>query len=221
MNGYNYSWGGLSVAAVLAVCVFALSALALSRTAEMSRDQRCLWHLRKIGRSCQSFTEDHDGRLLRSMQGGIRLFQHGLYEKGYLNIREAMDCPAEGVRYGVRRWGMSKYETSFEEEAFGQKRRATYFEIGKIPQPSDFMLIGDSLRDGEDRRGSEFFTFDEGTGSLHLRHSGAAHLLFADGSVRAADRRSIREAWQSEPPVSDALYVINEEYEIEKLYPED
>jgi len=188
----------IAVVLILATLLFPV----INAQSRAALSLKCVHHLRTIGAALGAYAADRDGMLPPRNLGNnrekgkpdatLRPWGSRLFNLGYLENVDVLYCPAftpknaENARgdiregkgldtYGMRTWSPPDlYGTLSEEE-----KRLSYLE-----KPSKFFIIGDSYWSAFAAQGYGI-TPGNASQAVHLRHSGEANLLFADGHVEA------------------------------------
>lgn len=199
----------LIVIAVVAIVV-SLSLPVAKGIREQGQTSRCTANLRQIGMALLSYAADNDGKLPPRSLGLLRTpgnakppadertWAQRLYKFGYLTQVDAFYCPSEFPKndalarkkaingasqiYGYRIWITPGGDWSGEE-------REEHRKMSSIKEPGDFFLVADSYWTDADWE-SQGYSITPGSQEqlVHLRHSGKANAVFADGHVELKDR---------------------------------
>lgn len=182
---------------------------ALNRSRDKARQARCLSSLKQMGIACSLYWDDHGDRTFAYRQGvtnGGVIYWFGWLQNGSEGQR-AFD-PALGVLYpylGTRGMGICpslQYESArFKFKALGPAFGYGYnlnlsptsgrpsVELGHALSPSRLVVFADSAQvntfqppaSADHPLLEEFYYVHQDEPTVHFRHGGRAHGVFADG----------------------------------------
>jgi prepilin-type processing-associated H-X9-DG protein/prepilin-type N-terminal cleavage/methylation domain-containing protein len=208
---------GFSITELLVVMatVAILSAILLPVLAKVRAEEngaRCTSNLKQCSTAVSMYAQDYGGWVTgyNAGAGANSTWAMCLYSGGYLKNMDAAVCPscppyswdANNPKRTQCTYGWHKEDPSVYPSYIAANPPKVYncfVNLRKIAKPEQFITIADSMGaiSGWDtyKKQSYVFNFDNSAGGLiHLRHSGLANLVFADGHVAACDKAKIKAA---------------------------
>lgn len=199
--------------------VAALTMLAFSAMGAMRRYHEgvtCAQRLRAVGTAIFAYAADHRNRILPRSLGLMRpagearpagndvAWPNRLVRRGYASP-DVFYCPSFRPKrnnlatnplpdagrtetYGIRVW-IAPGETGFGTNITREEEKP----LSAIAQPADFFLVADSYWSAWKSQGYGLVPGNANEQFIHLRHSGKANALFADGHVEAKPGSYFRE----------------------------
>ncbi|HWL52483.1 MAG TPA: H-X9-DG-CTERM domain-containing protein [Chthoniobacteraceae bacterium] len=199
---------------ILALLLYA----AVGKARESSENTRCVSNLKTLGIAIHAYAADFNGALLPRTLGLYRpdgdkppdterMWTSRLFGLGYVSNADVFYCPS----FFPRNAGQARYKIVNDLGKLGTAGADTYGmrvwvppgtpiwkmpireehkPLSRIERPSEFFLLADSLWTHPAYR-SQGYGLSPGLDKeqfIHLRHSGKANALFADGHVAATAR---------------------------------
>ena len=203
---------------VIAIIALLASMLlpALGKAREKARQIKCISNLKQCGLALMMYADDYDGWNAMVVTGSPTInwerWAQPLYKDkngkvcGYITNPNVFVCPSYPPNtydtslvwetgayytYGIIFTNdSSKYGENLVHIATGPN----YYGIRlyKIPEPSNYVLLADSV-EGTQQHCLIDRMYSNETGYIHLRHTGVANVLFADGHVEGATKTRLGE----------------------------
>lgn len=197
----------LVVMAIIATLLLILLPV-VGRWQARAESTRCTNNLREIGLAILAYAVDHNNQIIPSRAvdegpGNDPYWSWKLVNRGYLpqvtgaKVLTAPEfyCPSSAVPspdkvkswanlYGLRQWRVP-----------GASRHDVYNPMGAVDEPSNFLLLADSVSTST---GLPWLSIGTGSNAntqrIHLRHNGRANCFFLDGRVVSMDVKRLQES---------------------------
>jgi len=214
----------IAIIAILAAILFPVFA----KAREKAKQAKCINNLKQCSQAFSMYAQDWDGWCVYVADiGSYQItWSQALYDSGYITNRQVFVCPSWPPYYWKEDSATSKHYTyglnSHELFAIdgynlsvpdaGTATDGFYFNLYKIDQPAQFILLGDTINIDPDHKPyylQQFFEmgFYWYESYIHMRHNGLATLSFADGHVAACDSNKIKQAVLTEMPADSKIYI--------------
>lgn len=188
---------------VLIIAVLSILAFSATQSSRLAtQNSTCVSRLRQVGIALFAYAADHRQTIPSAWNDGangqpLRAWATRLVYENYISSPDAFYCPsffprndAEADRkvsvynatgphvYGMRKWVEPGTGWLTSELEAGKRL------LSAIEDPADFFIVADSVWPSHRSQG---YAISPGLSehAVHLRHSGMANALFADGHVEA------------------------------------
>jgi len=163
---------------------------ALSRARERGRGIQCTSNLRQLGVGVTLYTQDSNNRIQVSYPLDPETTWGGVLSTNQrLTALDVFVCPS----YKPNRFTEWFYTYGIREDPPLDSAEGDFGEIlvvTSIPQPVEFLLLGDTTSRGRNGAGArQFYCWrSDGEYQVHARHNATAKGLFLDGHVESCNR---------------------------------
>ncbi|MDD2486051.1 MAG: prepilin-type N-terminal cleavage/methylation domain-containing protein [bacterium] len=193
----------IAIIAILAAILFPV----FGRARESARSANCISNLKQLGLSFNMYIQDYDEQFPPQQLEGTEIYWTGMLVKGKYAEGGIFFCPSSSQtkentfvnpgNYTMDNWRWSRVDYGYNWRHLGSNARYGGSKFGAsvcmsdIVNPSQTILLVDTYYNGKktgccmvsdfyEAGGSDYYTAQVGP-----RHSGAANVLWVDGSVKA------------------------------------
>ncbi|MDD3927513.1 MAG: DUF1559 domain-containing protein [bacterium] len=198
----------IAIIAILSAILFPV----FSKARDKARQTTCMNNMKQIGLAQQMYAQDYDGELLlyyvisAASPSVVINWHDALFNGSYAKSKSLFVCPAQApykwttttYTYAIRRGCTAGATTSIYEKNLGGLNNI--LKLWDIDQPSKYLVLADSVfGPGRAEYPNQAHVLNPSPSSsaaygIHMRHSGLANILFADGHVLACTKEKISDA---------------------------